>query len=283
VVGAARGAGLVSPAADGSSGARLGRVALVGAGPGDPELITVKGRRLLEQADAVVFDALVGRELLALARPDAQLIDVGKRDSRHTLPQAEINARLTELSRAGLDVVRLKGGDPFVFGRGGEEALALAAAGVPFEVVPGVTSGTSVPASAGIPVTHRDLARSVTFFTAHTSGDGKDNVDYQALARVGGTLVAFMGLGRLARVARSLVDAGCRPALPAAVIAHGTTPRQVVVRGTLQDIAAQVERRGVEAPALVVIGEVVTLSERLEGALHAATLTSQGCLEPREG
>ena len=169
-----------------------------------------------------------------------------------------------------------------MFGRGGEEALALAEDGVPFEVVPGVTSGTSVPASAGIPVTHRDLARSVTFFTAHTSGDGKDNVDYEALARVGGTLVAFMGLGRLARVARSLMDAGCRAALPAAVISHGTTPRQIVVRGTLDDIAAQVERRGVEAPALVVIGEVVGISERLGGALDAATLTSQVGSEPKE-
>lgn len=253
----------MSPAADGSVGPRKGHVALVGAGPGDPELLTLRGLRLLRQADAVVYDALVGRELLAFARPEARLIDVGKRDSRHTLPQSEINALLVALAHEGASVVRLKGGDPFVFGRGGEEALALATSGISFEVVPGVTSGTSVPACAGIPVTHRDLARSVTFFTAHTSGDGTDDIDYEVLARIKGTLVAFMGLGRIGQVARALISAGCRADLPTAIVAHGTTARQVVVRGTLLDIADRAAEARLEAPALVVIGEVVRLSSQL--------------------
>ncbi len=265
--------------ADGSVVGRLGTVALVGAGPGDPDLITVKGRRLLEQADVVVFDALVARELLAFARKDALLVDVGKRDSRHTLPQAEINERLMAFARAGLSVVRLKGGDPFVFGRGGEEALALADAGIPFQIVPGVTAGTAVPASAGIPVTQRELARSVTFFTAHTSNDDSSGCDYGALAKVGGTLVAFMGLGRLAEVAGALMRGGCRSDLPAAVIASGTTSSQVVVRGPLSEIASLAKEQGVVAPALVVIGEVVALSPRLCGQVGAAaqaSLASEG-------
>lgn len=260
-------------AGDGTTLPRCGTVYLVGAGPGDPELLTVKGLRLLERADVVVYDALVSPELLQLARPAARRIDVGKRASRHTLPQEQINALLVSLAREGQLVVRLKGGDPFVFGRGGEEALALAAAGVRCVVVPGVTAGTAVPAAAGIPVTHRDVARSVTFFTAHTSGDGVDTVDYAALARTGGTLVAFMGLGRLGQLARSLVEAGKAPTLPVAVIANGTTAAQTVVRGHLEDIEERVRAAGLSAPALVVVGEVVGLAS-LGSLADAARVTS---------
>ncbi|MFO0552701.1 MAG: uroporphyrinogen-III C-methyltransferase [Polyangiaceae bacterium] len=262
-------------AGDGGVGGGRGIVRLVGAGPGDPELLTVKALRYLRNADAVVYDALVPEAFLEFARTDAIKVNVGKRASRHTLPQDEINAVLVSLARQGLDVVRLKGGDPFVFGRGAEEALALANAGIAFEVVPGVTSGTAVPAAAGIPVTHRDVARTVTFFTAHTSRDGSDPVDYAALGRLNGTLVAFMGLGRLDEVARGLREAGRRADLPVAVISRGTTPSQTVVFGTLEDIAARARAAAVEAPALVVIGEVVELSAHLAvNALIGSTTDS---------
>jgi uroporphyrin-III C-methyltransferase len=228
-------------------------VYLVGAGPGDPGLITVRGLELLRRCDAVVYDRLVASELVDETPADALRIP------RDGLEQREIDTLLVALGRQGLDVVRLKGGGPYVFGRGGEEALALAEAGVPFEVVPGITSIAAVPAAAGIPVTHRGVADRVTIATAHAA-DGSPP-DYASLAEAGGTLVLFMGLGRLRELAVGLIDAGMAAVTPAAVVARGTLPDQEVVTAPLEGIAEVAE--GLPGPALVVIGDVVALSERL--------------------
>lgn len=242
----------------------LGKVFLVGAGPGDPELLTLKGKRCLEASDVVVYDALVDKRLLDLAPPGAALIYAGKREGHHSRPQEEVNALLVQHARAGLTVTRLKGGDPFVFGRGGEEALALAEAGVPFEVVPGVSAGIAVPAYAGIPVTHRNVAAAVTFVTGHERADtDASRIRWESLGRVGGTLVFFMGLRTLPEIARRLMENGRPPETPAAVIQRGTTERQVTVTGTLRDIARRAREAGLEPPALVVVGEVVRLREAL--------------------
>jgi len=245
-----------------------GIVYLIGAGPGDPGLITVRGRERLAQADVVVYDRLVDPSLLEAARPDAERIYVGKAADRHTLPQEEINRLLVEKARAGLRVARLKGGDPFVFGRGGEEAQALAAAGVPFEVVPGVTSAVAAPAYAGIPLTHRDLAASFAVVTGHrrseaeaTAEDGL-GLDWEALASID-TLVFLMGVTNLPVIAERLVRAGRDPRTPAAAIRWGTTPRQEVIAGTLEDIVARAEAAGLRPPAVVVVGEVVALRDDL--------------------
>ncbi len=242
-----------------------GIVYLVGAGPGDPDLITVAGLRCLQRADVVVYDRLANPALLAYAPAGAELIDVGKEADRHTLPQEEINRLLVARGRAGKTVVRLKGGDPFVFGRGGEEALALAAAGVRFEVVPGVSSAIAAPAYAGIPVTQRELAGSVTIITGHradTTGDPEAEWERLAAAQTTGTLVFLMGVGNLPAIVAALRRAG-RPAdTPIALIANGTLPDQQTVVGTLADI---VERaRGViRPPAVIVVGPVVTLHQTL--------------------
>jgi uroporphyrin-III C-methyltransferase len=229
-------------------------VALVGAGPGDPDLITVRGLRLLRACDAVVYDRLAGPELLDEAPADALRI------SRDALTQEQVDELLVALGRAGLAVVRLKGGDPFVFGRGGEEALALAEAGIPYEVVPGVSSIAAVPAAAGIPVTHRGVSDRVTIATGHAS-DGSEP-DYDALARQGGTLVLFMGSKRAAAVADGLIGAGLAPGTPAAVISHGTRPTQRVRAGELGDLGRLAE--GLPSPALIVVGEVVALRAELQ-------------------
>jgi uroporphyrin-III C-methyltransferase len=239
-------------------------VALVGAGPGDPGLITVRGLELLRSCDAVVYDRLVARELVD--EVPARAI----RLSRELLDQYEINDLLVDLGQQGLAVVRLKGGDPFVFGRGGEEALALAEAGVPFEVVPGISSLAAVPAAAGIPVTHRGLSQTITLSTAHGEDGGEP--DYDALARTGGTLVLFMGLGRLAELAVGLIDAGLDPDVPAAVISRGTLPSQKVAIAPLCEIAEAAT--GLRSPALLVVGEVVQLADALAASrplLTAAT------------
>jgi uroporphyrin-III C-methyltransferase len=242
-----------------------GIVYLVGAGPGDPELITVRGLKCLQRADVVVYDRLANRALLDYAPPGAELIDVGKEADRHTLPQAEINRLLVERGRAGKTVVRLKGGDPFVFGRGGEEALALVEAGVPFEVVPGVTSAIAAPAYAGIPVTHRGLAGGVTIVTGHRAdavAEQETEWERLAAAQADGTLVFLMGVGNLPAIVAALRRGG-RPAdTPVALIANGTCPDQCVVIGTLADI---VERAAgvIRPPAVIVVGPVVTLSEKL--------------------
>ena len=228
-------------------------VALVGAGPGDPGLITVRGLALLRACDAVVYDRLVAPELVDEVPAGAIRL------SRELLDQDEINDVLVDLGRGGLAVVRLKGGDPFVFGRGGEEALALAEAGIPFEVVPGISSLAAVPASAGIPVTHRGLSQTVTFSTAHGEDGGEP--DYAALARTGGTLVLFMGLGRLAELAAGLIDAGLDAETPAAVVSRGTLPDQKVATAPLDEIAEAAV--GLRSPALLVVGEVVQLADVL--------------------
>jgi len=228
-------------------------VALVGAGPGDPGLITVRGLELLRACDAVVYDRLVAPELVDESPADALRIP------RDGLSQEQIDDLLVALGRQRLEVVRLKGGDPYVFGRGGEEALALADAGIPFEVVPGISSIAAVPAAAGIPVTHRGISDRVTIATAHAA-DGSPP-DYASLVAAGGTLVLFMGLGRLRELAAGLIGAGMAAATPAAVIARGTLPDQEVVTGTLDDIAGVAG--GLPGPALVVIGDVVALSARL--------------------
>lgn len=245
--------------------ARPGTVYLVGAGPGSPDLITLRGLALVRQADVVVYDRLVHPDLVEEAHPEAARLYVGKAPGRHACPQEEINDLLVAHARKGHVVTRLKGGDPFVFGRGGEEALALGVAGVPFEVVPGVTSAVSAPAFAGIPVTHRGVSTSFTVVTGHTCGSassegGTSGVDWGALSGVG-TLVILMGLGRLGRIARELTAQGRSPETPAAVVCSGSTEEQVVVEGTLSDIAERAE--GLRGPGTIVVGEVVRLRRAL--------------------
>jgi uroporphyrin-III C-methyltransferase len=231
-------------------------VRLVGAGPGDPGLITVRGLELLRSCDAVVYDALVASELVAEAPDEAIAIP------RADLDQARVNDLLVELGRAGLDVVRLKGGDPFVFGRGGEEALALADAGIPFEVVPGVSSIAAVPAAALVPVTHRGVADTVTLGSGHAA-DGAEP-DYEALAAGGGTIVLFMALGRLARVATGLITAGVDPSTPAVVVSRGTLHDQETVDAPLCGVADAAA--ALPSPALLIVGEVVAIGATLRRA-----------------
>ncbi|GIF53457.1 uroporphyrin-III C-methyltransferase/precorrin-2 dehydrogenase/sirohydrochlorin ferrochelatase [Asanoa ferruginea] len=236
-----------------------GRVALVGAGPGDPELITVKGRRLLAEADVVVADRLAPGLLLDELRPDAELVDAAKNPYGPARTQDEINQILVDRARQGLLVVRLKGGDPFVFGRGGEEVIACAAAGVPVTVVPGVTSAVSVPASAGIPVTHRGVAHEFTVVSGHLSPDDPESlVNWPSVAQQSGTVVILMGLRHLPTIAATLVANGRPGSTPAAVIQEGTTAEERTVTGTLETIAAAVAEAGLRAPAITVVGEVVT-------------------------
>lgn len=241
-----------------------GMVYLVGAGPGDPDLITRRGLACIRRADAIVYDRLVAPELLDEARPAAVRVYAGKAPGGPPAAQDEICRLLVSLARDGKVVCRLKGGDPFVFGRGGEEALALARAGVPFEIVPGVTSAVAVPACAGIPVTHRGLSGAFTVVTGHSCGEGAA-VDWAALARAGGTLVLLMAMSNLDAVLRRLVAGGRAPSTPAAAIQWGTRPRQRVVTGTLADLAEKVRAAALGPPAVVVVGEVVSLAPALTG------------------
>lgn len=240
-----------------------GRVALVGAGPGDPELLTLKGRRLLECADTIVYDALVSPRLLDFCRPEAELVYVGKRDSRHTLPQGEINQLLIARARANRRVVRLKGGDPFIFGRGGEEAEALAEAGIDYEVVPGVSAGVAVPAYAGIPLTHRDFTSELVFLTGHECLANRSPIDWSRYGRSSASLVIFMGVHNLEKIARLLLEHGREPACPVAVIENGTTDAQRTVVAPLVSIADAARAAGIRPPALIVVGQVVSMRERL--------------------
>jgi uroporphyrin-III C-methyltransferase len=228
-------------------------VYLVGAGPGDPGLITARGLELIRTCDALVYDVLVAPELVDEAPEEAQLI------SRERVKQSELNDLLVELGREGMEVVRLKGGDPFVFGRGGEEALALAEAGIPFEVVPGVSAMSAVPASVGIPVTHRGVSAQVTLVSGHSAYG--DDLDYEHLAATPGTLVVFMGLAHLSGIAARLVEHGKSPATPAAVVSRGTHADGRAVTGRLDEIARIAE--GLESPALLVVGDVVAVGEEL--------------------
>lgn len=241
---------------------RPGKVWLVGAGPGDADLLTVKAARLLSNARVVLYDHLVGEGVLALLPANARLICVGKRSHNHSLPQEEINALLVRLAGEGGEVVRLKGGDPYVFGRGAEEALALSEAGIAFEVVPGITSAQGMASYAGIPLTHRGVATSVVYVTGHCR-DGGEEPDWSALARPHQTVVIYMGLARLDTICRQLVAHGLPATTPAALVEQATTPRQRVVEGALGGLPALAAQHRVTAPALIVVGDVVRLHAEL--------------------
>lgn len=239
-----------------------GKVWLVGAGPGDPELLTLKAARLISQADAIVYDHLVGDGIVNLARPDARLVYVGKEASHHTLPQDDINRLLVQFACEGLAVVRLKGGDPFIFGRGGEELEVLAASGIPFEVVPGVTAAAGCAAYAGFPLTHRDHAQAVVFVTGHLK-DGSIDLDWPALARPRQTVVFYMGIGGAAEICRQMTAHGLAPTTPVAVVRQGTLKTQQTVLATLADLPQRIAESGIKPPALIVVGSVVALHEKL--------------------
>ncbi|MBU4520425.1 MAG: uroporphyrinogen-III C-methyltransferase [Gammaproteobacteria bacterium] len=240
-----------------------GCVYLVGAGPGDPELLTLKAVRLLEQADVIVYDNLVSSGVLDFAAPGAQRIFAGKRRNEHTMRQEQINLLLVQLAREGKQVVRLKGGDPFVFGRGGEEMQELAAHGVDFEVIPGVTAACGVASYAGIPLTHRDHAQVAMFVTGHLK-DGSANLDWEALVRPNQTVVIYMGLNALPDICRQLMAHGAPSTRPIAAVQHGTLATQQVLTGTLADLPAKVAGSGFTSPSLLIVGDVV----KLHGTLH---------------
>ena len=241
-----------------------GNCALVGAGPGDLGLVTLRAKELIERAEVIIYDYLCNAEMLKWARSDAEIIFAGKKAGAHTLSQEEINALLVAKAGEGKQVVRLKGGDPFLFGRGGEEALALAAAKIPFEIVPGVTSAIAAPAYAGIPVTHRGNNSHVTFFTGHEDPTKTESaIDFDALAKLGGTQVMLMGVERIEAISREMLVRGVRPDLPVALVRWGTTGRQQTLVGELQNIAQRVQENNFEAPAVAVFGEVVRLREKL--------------------
>ncbi|VAW77733.1 Siroheme synthase / Precorrin-2 oxidase / Sirohydrochlorin ferrochelatase / Uroporphyrinogen-III methyltransferase [hydrothermal vent metagenome] len=240
------------------------KVYLVGAGPGDPDLLTVKALRLIQTADTVVYDRLVSPEILNLIPDTASRIYVGKATSRHTLSQTEINALLVDLARKRQRVVRLKGGDPFIFGRGGEEALALARNDIPFEVVPGITAAQACAAYAGIPLTHRGLARGVQFVTGHCKDNETLELDQATLSDPEQTLVVYMGLANLPQIVRGLVEAGRTRDTPAAVIERGTTSRQRNIITTIGELQQAVEQHTITSPAMLIIGPVVSLAEELE-------------------
>jgi len=240
-----------------------GKVFLVGAGPGDPKLLTLKAVEVLREADVVVYDRLVSKEILEFAPEDAEKIYVGKSSDKHELSQEKINELLVNKALDGKKVVRLKGGDPFVFGRGGEEAEALADSEIVFEVVPGVTSAVAAPAYAGIPLTHRDYASSVAVVTGHQAADAESPIDWGRLAGSVDTIVVLMGVGSLESTANDLIEGGLSPNMSAAVIEWGTTEKQRILLGTLGTIAEEVREKNVKPPAVIVIGKVVNLGSKL--------------------
>lgn len=255
-----------------------GRVYLVGAGPGDPELLTLRAARILGQADTLVYDNLVSDGVLALANPAAQRIYAGKRRNEHTLRQEQINTLLVQLAREGKQVVRLKGGDPFIFGRGGEEMQKLAEASVPFEIVPGITAASGVACYAGIPLTHRDHAQSCLFVTGHLKnvqgnvdatsdgarGPAQPDLDWAALARPQQTVVIYMGLSALPDICRKLIEHGAPPTRPIAAVQHATLATQRVITGTLAKLPTQPGVQELRSPSLLIVGDVVTLHGALD-------------------
>jgi len=240
-----------------------GEVYLVGAGPGDPDLLTFRALRLMQQADVIVYDRLVSAEILDLTRRDSEKIYVGKQRNNHSLPQESINELLAKLALAGKRVVRLKGGDPFIFGRGGEEIETLMQQGIPFQVVPGITAATGCASYAGIPLTHRDHAQSCTFVTGHLK-DGSINLNWQQLAAPNQTVVIYMGLVGLEDICRQLIAHGCSPDHPIAIVQQGTTKHQRVITGTLADMPQRVENADIKPPTLIIVGTVVTLHKQLD-------------------
>ncbi|MDD2810293.1 uroporphyrinogen-III C-methyltransferase [Rhodoferax sp.] len=246
-----------------TSSPATGRVYLVGAGPGDPELLTLRAVRLLEKADVVVYDNLVSPGVLDFVPATAKRIYAGKRRNEHTLRQEQINALLVKLALQGKQVVRLKGGDPFIFGRGGEEMQTLAGSGVDFEVVPGVTAASGVSSYAGIPLTHRDYAQCCMFVTGHLK-DGSADLDWPSLVRLNQTVVIYMGLNGLPEICQQLMAHGALPSLPIAVVQDGSMKSQKVVTGTLADMAQKVAQAGLKSPCLTIIGEVVKLHDELD-------------------
>lgn len=241
---------------------KQGKVFIVGAGPGDPELLTLRALRLMREAEAVVYDRLVGKDILALIPASAQRIYAGKKSGNHSLPQDEINRLVLGLARRGMKVLRLKGGDPFVFGRGGEELQFIAEHGIPFEVVPGVTAASGAACYAGIPLTHRDYAQACVLVTGHPRKGGRE-LEWSTLARPAQTVVIYMGLGQIREICAGLIEHGRGPDTPVAVVEHATTAAQRVILGTLRTIAGKCTRRKVCTPSLIIVGEVVSLHSKL--------------------
>lgn len=249
---------------------KIGKVWLAGAGPGDAGLLTIKTKELIEQADVIVYDALISTEIMSLIPSEKECIYVGKRSGNHAVPQEGINQILLEQAQAGKKVLRLKGGDPFVFGRGGEELELLAEHGIPFEIVPGITSAVAVAAYAGIPITHRDFTSSFHVITGHARKDGVSRIDYEALVKLNGTLVFLMGISSMPDICRGLLEAGMRPDMPAAVLERGTTSRQ---RNIVSDVAHLVEKakeEQVQTPAIILVGEVCALEKEFAWAKKRA-------------
>jgi len=238
-----------------------GKVYIVGAGPGDFELLTLKALRVLKEADVILYDELVGEEIKSFLKTlDAELIDVGKRIGKHKKKQEEINELMVKLAKEGKTVVRLKGGDPFVFGRGGEEAEYLAENGIPFEVIPGITSAVAVPAYAGIPITHRKFDPAVVFITGR---EAKERLNWKVLAELNATIVILMGVTNLEKNVKNLIENGKDPKTPVAIIENGCTPQQRVVVSTLENIVEVAKRENIRPPAIVVVGDVVRIRDKL--------------------